>query len=147
MWRDFGLAAGRVTLALLPLAVIFAVGYGWGWFRREVFALLGFALVLVTISHFVSVRFLGAEARDAVRALGPDATVPAIRPRRLSPGGWAIWPAALRLDRAWREHAASTAARLAAAEAVIGWAPDAPIPVDPPPPLRPAPPPPAWVVP
>jgi two-component system, OmpR family, phosphate regulon sensor histidine kinase PhoR len=124
MWRDFGLAAGRVTLASLPLAAIFAVGYEWGWFRGEGFALLGLALVLVTITHFAAVRLLGTEARDAVRALGPDAAVPVIPPRRLSPGGWAIWPAAQRLDRVWRDHAAAAEARLAAAEAIIAAVPD-----------------------
>jgi two-component system phosphate regulon sensor histidine kinase PhoR len=109
---------------MLPLAVIFAGGFALGWFRDTVFALLGLAAVLVTIVYFLSLRLLRAEARDAVDVLGPGAASPLNPPRRLSPGGWAIWPAALRLSRTWQEHAAELRARLAAAEAVIAAMPD-----------------------
>src|SRR6185295_16144160 len=43
---------------------------------------------------------------------------------RLHPAAGALRSAALRLNRAWQEHAAQTEARLAAAEAVIAAVPD-----------------------
>ena|SRR5579862_1062658 len=124
MWRELGRAAGRVLLGILPLAIFLAVMFELGWARATVFAALGAGVVVVTVTSFVSLRLLAAEARDAVGGLGPEAALPPAPPRRLGPGGWAIWPAVLRLDRAWRSHAAETAARLAAAEAIIAAAPD-----------------------
>jgi two-component system, OmpR family, phosphate regulon sensor histidine kinase PhoR len=130
MWQDLGSVARHVVLPALALAVLLAVGVEWGWFSGSIFALLGLAVVLAVPSHVVLGRLLAAEARVAVGALGPDAAVPTTPPRRLSPGGWAIWPAALRLDRAWREHAAAVETRLAAAEAIIAAAPDPLIAID-----------------
>jgi len=130
MWRDLGSVARHVVLPALPLAVFFAVGVEWGWFPGSIFVLLGLAVVLAVPTHVVFGRLLAAEAREAVGALGPDAAAPPTPPRRLSPGGWAVWPAALRLDRAWREHAAAGEARAAAAEAIIAAAPDPLIVID-----------------
>jgi two-component system, OmpR family, phosphate regulon sensor histidine kinase PhoR len=123
MWRDLGRAAGRVLLGTLPLAAFLAVLYEWGYALGTVFALLGLGVVLVIITRTVGLRLLAAEARDAVSALGPNGAA-ASTESRLSPGARAIWPAALRLDRAWREHTASAAARLTAAEAIIAAVPD-----------------------
>ena len=124
MWRDLGLSFGRTLLAVLPLALFLAVLYEWDYGRRTVFALLGIGLVLITVIQFVTLRLLLAEARRSVGALGPDSAMPPSPPRRSSPAGRAIWPAALRLDRSWREHVANTQARLSAAEAIIEAVPD-----------------------
>jgi two-component system phosphate regulon sensor histidine kinase PhoR len=121
MWRNLGYAWAHVVIAGLSLAIFAALMFELDLLPGVVFALLGLGIVLKIVGDFVEFRFLRAEARDAVGALGPDATVPPAPPRRLSP---AIWPAMLRLDRAWREHATHTEARLAAAEAIIAAAPD-----------------------
>jgi two-component system, OmpR family, phosphate regulon sensor histidine kinase PhoR len=124
MWRDLGWFAVHVLLAGLMLIFVVAFGFVSGWFSGAFFAVFAAAVIVAPISHFASFRLLRSEARDAVGALGPGAILPAAPPRRFSPGGWAIWPAVLRLDRAWREHAAQAEARVAAAEAIIAAAPD-----------------------
>ena len=60
-----------------------------------------------------------ARARTAIARLGPDEAAPFERERRLSLAARLIWPAVLRLRRAWRAHAVRAEARLAAAEAVV----------------------------
>src|SRR5207248_11666789 len=77
-----------------------------------------------------------ATAREAIAALGPDAAAVSDPPpryrsrRRLSPAAQALWPAVLRLRRAWRQHAERAELRLAAAEAVFAAVPDPLILVD-----------------
>jgi two-component system phosphate regulon sensor histidine kinase PhoR len=125
MWRELGWTAGRISLGLLPFAIVLAVLFAWGALQGAVFALFGLALLAVAISHFVSLRMLGAAARAVMADLGPgsgDRSEPSTR-KRLSPAASAIRPAAERLDLAWRQHAAETAARLAGAEAVIAAMP------------------------
>jgi two-component system phosphate regulon sensor histidine kinase PhoR len=122
MWQDLGWAVGRVLLGSLPLAIVFAVGFELGEFRDTVFIVLGLGLVLVTVTHFVSLRLLQSQARAAAATLGPTPASDA--PRRLSPAARAIRPAIARLDRTWRAYAAGAEARLAAAEAVVAAAPD-----------------------
>ncbi|HEV8680933.1 MAG TPA: ATP-binding protein [Stellaceae bacterium] len=124
MWRDLGHAAGRVLLATLPLAVFLVVMFEWGYAEATVFSLLGLGVVLIIITHYISLRLLASEARNAIGALGPDAAVPPTAPRRLSSAALAIWPAALRLRRVWQEHSSQTIARLGAAEAIIAAVPD-----------------------
>src|SRR5262249_10966856 len=127
--------AGRVLLGSLPLAIILAVGFQFGEFSDTVFVVLGLGFVLVTITHFVSLRLLQSQARAAGGALGPTpATAVPRRPSPAaaagSPAARAISPAMLRLDRSWRDHARSFETSWAAAEAIIAAVPDPLIVID-----------------
>src|SRR3954463_15839848 len=87
MWRELGWTAGRISLGLLPFAIVLAVLFAWGALQGAVFALFGLALLAVAISHFVSLRMLGAAARAVMADLGPgsgDRSEPSTR-KRLSP--------------------------------------------------------------
>src|SRR4051812_34741561 len=119
MWRELGWAAGRISVGLLPLAIVLAVLFASGALQGPVFALFGLALLAVAISPFVSLRMLRATARAVMADLGPGSgggSGPSTW-KGLSPAASAIRPAVARLDLAWRQRAAETAARLAAAEA------------------------------
>jgi len=126
MWRDLRWAAGHVLLGfVLPVAIIAAAVMAWDRVRVSYLALIGLGFVVLTVWEFVKFRRLEADARRASAGLGP--AVPdsaADRPSRPSPIARAIRPAVLRLDRAWREHAAKAETRLAAAEAIIAAVPD-----------------------
>src|SRR5262249_58079075 len=80
-------------------------------------------LVLISASVLVTNRLLRTGWGDAAADLGPERNTED-EPRRLSAAARAIRPAMLRLDRAWREHAARSEAHVAAAEAVIAAAPE-----------------------
>jgi two-component system, OmpR family, phosphate regulon sensor histidine kinase PhoR len=80
-------------------------------------------LVLISASVLVTNRLLRTGLGDAAADLGPERNTED-EPRRLSAAARAIRPAMLRLDRAWREHAARSEAHVAAAEAVIAAAPE-----------------------
>src|SRR3979490_757784 len=72
---------------------------------------------------------LPSAAQKATAGLGPNRAANA-PPHRLSPTARALWPAVLRLDREWREHAGRTELQLAAAEAAIAAVPDPVILID-----------------
>jgi two-component system phosphate regulon sensor histidine kinase PhoR len=86
------------------------------------------ALTISVLATVISQRFLATAVRHARTGLGPetraiDQPQPS-RAFRLNPTARAFRSAMLRLDRAWRDHAARAEARLAAAEAVIAAVPD-----------------------
>jgi two-component system, OmpR family, phosphate regulon sensor histidine kinase PhoR len=129
MWRTLSRIAGRAVLLWLPGGIAVAGLLGLGRLDTAaavIVAVTAFAAaILIAIPFAVSV----AAAREAIAALGPEG--PPLgerrlreRARRLSPAAESLWPAVLRLSRAWREHAARGEARLAAAEAVIAALPD-----------------------
>jgi len=129
MERDFGRSAG-LALALstpggIAIAALFALGLLDG--TAAVIAAAGM-LVLAALMAIASVLAL-ARARAAIDRLGPDAA-PGYQHPGLSLTARAIWPTVLRLGRAWREHSAQAAARLATAEAVITAVPDPLIMID-----------------
>ena len=124
MWSGLGRGAAHVLFVGLAIIIVAGLGFAAGWFNGVFAVALGIAVIASVVAHFIGLRLLRAEARESVAVLGPGAAVPPSPPSRLRLGGVAIWPAALRLDRAWREHAAAIEARLAAAEAIIATAPD-----------------------
>jgi two-component system phosphate regulon sensor histidine kinase PhoR len=126
MWRDLRWIAGRFLLTLLPVAIVLVALFEWGALRGAAFAVLGLALATVTISSLVWFRALRFVSQEAVADLGPhEAGGGAADPeRRRSVYARVIRPAALRLDRAWRDHAAELQAKLAAAEAIVAAVPD-----------------------
>src|SRR4051794_41983405 len=135
MWRELGWTAGRISLGLLAFAIVLAVLFASGALQGAALALFGLALVAIAISHFVSLRMLRATARAVMADLGPGSgggSGPSTW-KGLSPAASAIRPAVARLDLAWREHAAGTAARLAAGGGGRPAAPGAAVPVAPPP--------------
>src|SRR5690242_8845691 len=132
MWRDLSWIAGHFLLITLPAAIFLAALFEWGAFERETFLVLVLALVALTISSFGWVRVLRFASRKALADLGPENTGASFGKSKQRQSFYArsVRSAALRLDRAWREHAARTEARLAEAEAVIGSAPDPLIVID-----------------
>jgi two-component system, OmpR family, phosphate regulon sensor histidine kinase PhoR len=102
MWREHLFEAGALggVTAILGMAAFFAV------------------------AAMIARRRLAAAAQQVTGAFGPDAIAATGRAPRLGPPARSIRPAVLRLDRAWREHAARAETRLAAAEAVVAAAPD-----------------------
>ncbi|MEN3377768.1 MAG: two-component system, OmpR family, phosphate regulon sensor histidine kinase PhoR, partial [Hyphomicrobiales bacterium] len=93
--------------------------------RPSYVALIGLGFVALTIAELVKLRLLASSAHEAAAGLGPAGTDAAPdRRSRPSLAGRTMRPAMLRLDRSWREHAASGEARLAAAEAVIAAMPE-----------------------
>ncbi|MGE5269720.1 MAG: sensor histidine kinase [Thiohalocapsa sp.] len=69
-------------------------------------------------------RRLSSAAQQASLDLGPQTRLTAAGSTRLNTAARAIRPAMARLDRAWRQHAIETEARLLAAEAIIAAIPD-----------------------
>jgi two-component system phosphate regulon sensor histidine kinase PhoR len=129
MERDFGRGALFALVLSTPgglaIAALFALG------RLDATAGVVAATGVLALSTLMAIAsaFSLAGARADIDRLGPDAApgeavAQDYRSRRLSPATRAIWPAVLRLRRAWREHAARAEARLAAAEAVIAAVPD-----------------------
>jgi two-component system phosphate regulon sensor histidine kinase PhoR len=131
MWREqLGWTALRILLPWLLGAAVIALYFdraGLGALPAigAVLALLGLTAAVVLIAN----RWLPSAAREATAGLGPNraANDP---PHRLSPTARALWPAVLRLDREWREHAGRTELQLAAAEAAIAAVPDPVILID-----------------
>ena len=131
MWREqLGWTALRILLPWLLGAAVIALYFdraGLGALPAigAVLALLGLTAAVVLIAN----RWLPSAARKATAGLGPNraANDP---PHRLSPTARALWPAVLRLDREWREHAGRTELQLAAAEAAIAAVPDPVILID-----------------
>jgi two-component system phosphate regulon sensor histidine kinase PhoR len=131
MWREqLGRTALRILLPWLAGAVVIALYFDWAGLGAAqaiggALVLLGLTVAVVLITN----RWLPSAAREATAGLGPD---PATNdpPHRLSPAARALWPAVLRLDREWREHAGRTEMQLAAAEAAIAAVPDPVILID-----------------
>src|SRR4051812_18386634 len=123
MWHELGWAASRVLLGfVLPVAII-AVAVDQ--VRPSYVALIGLGFVALTIAELVKLRLLASSAHEAAAGLGPAGTDAAPdRRSRPSLAGRTMRPAMLRLDRSWREHAASGEARVAAGEAVISAVPE-----------------------
>jgi two-component system phosphate regulon sensor histidine kinase PhoR len=92
-------------------------------------ALSAGSFTIAVLGTVISQRILVSAARRAITGLGPEAALSGAA-RRSSPTTPVFRSAALRLDRAWREHAAHTEARLNAAEAIIAAAPDPLIVID-----------------
>ncbi|MBV9551509.1 MAG: PAS domain-containing protein, partial [Alphaproteobacteria bacterium] len=119
-----------VALALaLPTVAVLAVLVAA---RRldPVAALCGAVAVLVALAVGMIPFVTSLTAvQDAMAALGADGDIGAEvaiqrRLRRTVPAVTALWQAALRLARGWRERAARAEAALAAAEAVFAAIPD-----------------------
>ena len=124
MWREqLGRTALRILLPWLAGAVVIALYFDWAGLGAAqaiggALVLLGLTVAVVLITN----RWLPSAAREATAGLGPD---PATNdpPHRLSPAARALWPAVLRLDREWCEHAGRTEMQLAAAEAAVAAVP------------------------
>jgi two-component system phosphate regulon sensor histidine kinase PhoR len=124
MGREFGRSAGLVLALAMPGGIALAALYALGLLESRAVlvalaATVGLA-VLLAIPFSLSV----ARARSSLAGLGPDAAAPLDRELPRGVVARMIWPAALRLRRAWRNHAARAEARLAAAEAVVAAAPE-----------------------
>jgi len=129
MEPDFGRSAG-LALALstpggIAIAALFALGFLDGMAAIVAVAVMLAAAILMAAAS--GLRLAGARA--AIDRLGPSAAPDeAATPGYRGPGSIltarAVWPAVLRLARAWREHSAQAAAQLATAQAVIAAVPD-----------------------
>src|SRR5262245_19437797 len=113
--RSLGLALALGTPGAAILAGLFAVGSLDAAAALTALAVLVAPVALLAVPLALSL----ARARVAIERLGPEETAPFDRERRLSLAARLIWPAVLRLRRAWRAHAARAEARLVAAEAVV----------------------------
>jgi two-component system, OmpR family, phosphate regulon sensor histidine kinase PhoR len=135
MERDFGRSAGLALVLSIPGGIAIAAMFALGLLDGSA-AIIGVAALLAAAALMAITSVLAlAGARAAIDRLGPDAApVDVAGPGYRSPGliltARAIWPAVLRLGRAWREHSGQAAAQLAAAEAVIAAVPDPLIMID-----------------
>jgi two-component system phosphate regulon sensor histidine kinase PhoR len=135
MERDFARTVG-LTLALstpggVAIAALFALRLVDGPSAMIAAMVMSAIAALIAIGSTLAL----AEARSAIDRLSPDAApdggaTQGHRGPGVSPAARAIWPAVLRLGRAWRERSAQTASRLATAEAVIAAVPDPLIMID-----------------
>jgi two-component system, OmpR family, phosphate regulon sensor histidine kinase PhoR len=125
MWREqLGWTAVRVLLPWLAGAAGIALLLDRGALNGA--TAVGALLALLMLSAglvLATNRGLRSAAREATARLGPNPERSA-NPHPLSPAAQALWPALLRLDRDWREHAELAETRLAAAEAAIAAIPD-----------------------
>jgi len=88
-------------------------------------------LLVLMVAAVAPATFSLAGLRSAIEALAPDGAAGAATPApRLGPAGRMLWPAILRLRRAWAERGAAAEAGLAAAEAVTAAIPDPVILID-----------------
>jgi two-component system phosphate regulon sensor histidine kinase PhoR len=123
----------RVPLYALGLALPSAVVLGglFGEGQLDLAAALACALLILLLLAVVVTPFASSlvAIEDAIETIGPAAEpgAEAAATRRLGnlggPGN-ALWQAAARLARGWRDRAARAEARLAAAEAVFAAIPD-----------------------
>ena len=106
-----GFALALSTPGGITIAGLFALGF---LDRTTAIAAATAMLALAALMAFASALSL-AGTRAAIDRLGPNAArdAPAAPGPRLSLAARAIWPAVLRLRRAWREHAAHAEAQLA----------------------------------
>jgi|HubBroStandDraft_4_1064222.scaffolds.fasta_scaffold00818_12 two-component system phosphate regulon sensor histidine kinase PhoR len=124
MWAGFKRALAFVLGFAMPGSAVIVALFGFGFLAGEpAFGAAAAVLVLSLLAALPLGFALGATEAE-IEALGPEAASPAEHRlarslRRFSPMAQALWPPVLRLQRAWREHAARGEARLAAAEAVI----------------------------
>jgi len=125
MWRRLkGISGLGLTLAL-PGGIVLAGLVAFGVLAPVPMLIALGAMLILAVPLVVSLSAL----RLAIESLGP-ATPPRTEPAivrwidRFASPGTAAWPAVLRLNRAWREHAAEAEAKRAALEAVIEAVPD-----------------------
>ena len=128
MWAGLKRAPGFVAGFALPGWIVIAALFQFGFLAGEpALAAAVAVLVLSLLAALLLGIVLGATEAE-IDALGPEASPTERRSaralRRLSPVARALWPAVLRLQRAWREHAGRSEARLDAAEAVITAVPN-----------------------
>jgi two-component system phosphate regulon sensor histidine kinase PhoR len=126
MELGFGRAVGLVLALSAPGGIVLAALWGFGLIAAGTAMIAGAALVALTAAAAIALALSLAGARRAIARLGPQSTPEAGAPRRVrwNMAAGALWPAALRLDRAWREHAERNENRVAAAERIIAAAPD-----------------------
>src|SRR5436309_8147587 len=102
MGREFGRSAGLVLALAMPGGIALAALYALGLLESR--AALGALAATVGLAALLAIPFSlsVARARASLAGLGPDAAAPLDRelPRGLV--ARMIWPAALRLRRAWR---------------------------------------------
>lgn len=123
---------GRNALLVLALAapgiIVIAALFGFGAIGGTAATLAAAALLAVAAPLAIPLVFSLAGARAAIEGLGPDAAVAGAPPTsaslRLSLAGQAIWPAVVRLQRSWRQHADRAEAQRDAVEAIIAALPD-----------------------
>ena len=129
MWPSIGRTAGFALTFAVPGWIVIAGLLGIGLVSGGTALAAAIAVLVLTFLAALPLALaLGAMVR-AIETLGPDAASPVESRwgralRRLSPAARTLWPALLRLRRAWREHAAGGEARVAAAEAIIAAMPD-----------------------
>jgi two-component system, OmpR family, phosphate regulon sensor histidine kinase PhoR len=129
MWSVFTRAGGFALGFSLPGWIVIAALFGLGFFSVGPAIAAASAVLALTFLTAIPLALALGVAQTAIETLGPEAISPvesrsARALQRLSPAARALWPALLRLRRAWREHAARSEARLTAAEAVIAAVPD-----------------------
>ena len=129
MWGGLGRIAERALLLSVAGVVVIACLFALG--RLDAFSAIIAAAATLGLGFLAAIPFAlsVAAARETIAALGPESAATSdqrltYRARRLSPAAQALWPAIMRLRRAWREHAGRAEARYAAAEAVIAAVPD-----------------------
>ena len=135
MGRDFDRSVGFALALSTPGGIAIAALFALGFLDRTVAIVAGAAILASATLMAVASAFAIAGARAAIDRLSPDAVpdepaAPGYRSPGLSLTARAIWPAVLRLRRAWRERATQAEAQLAAAEAAIAAVPDPLIMID-----------------
>ena len=121
MSREFGRNALFVALLALPGGIVMAALYATGFLAETASVVASVAVLGTAAMTALPIVLSLPAARTAIEQLGPGiAPVDAPPPLVLR----AIWPALLRLRRAWREHAGRAEERRVAAEAVIAAVPD-----------------------
>ncbi len=135
MERDFGRSAGFALALSTPGGIAIAALFALGFLDRTTAIVAAAAMLALSELLAIASMLSLAGTRAAIDRLGPDApphqtAARGFRSPRSSLTARAIWPAVLRLRRAWREHAAQAEAQLANAEAVIAAVPDPLIMID-----------------
>ena len=124
MWRVIGRTVASILAPWLAASLLVALLLTAGEIGVEAAVAVSVAsLVLSALVTVISQRARLSTARRATTGFGPGAVASNPIPR-LNPTARALRSAVQRLDRTWREHAAQTEARLAAAEAIIAAVPD-----------------------
>jgi two-component system, OmpR family, phosphate regulon sensor histidine kinase PhoR len=125
MSRGLGPTGGLILALWLPGGIVILALHALGLLDRAAAIAAAVALLAPAVLLAIPLVLSLIGARAAIDGLGPG-PAPAGSPdgRRLSLAARAIWPAVMRLRRAWSERVAAAEARLAAAEAIVAAAPD-----------------------
>ncbi len=123
MGRDFGWGTGLALVLSAPGGIAVAALWGVGLVDAAAAVAAGVGVAALAVAIAAAAMVSLARTLTAIEQLGP-AAASAQLPDRRALAARALWPALLRLRRAWRDHAATAEARAVAAEAVIAAMPD-----------------------